>query len=83
MVTNAVKVAVVVALCAGVAGAILAQTGPPTGPTVPGQAALGPKIGESLVFNPTLDECRVGWRPGLRWTRKEFDTFCRQFKRSK
>jgi hypothetical protein len=42
-----------------------------------------PKGGENIVINPTTAECKAGWRPGLRWTREEFEAFCRQFEISK
>jgi hypothetical protein len=42
-----------------------------------------PKKGDDLVINPTIEECRRGWRPGLKWTKKQFDDFCSQLKISK
>jgi hypothetical protein len=84
MVTNtAARLAAAIALCVGVAGAILAQTSPQPGPTVPEKSLPVPKGGESLVLNPTKDECKGGWRAGLKWTKEEFDTFCRQLEISK
>ena len=83
MATIAARLAAAVALCTVIAGTILAQTTPPSGPTVPPKTLPVPKGGESLVINPTRDECNAGWRPGLRWTRVEFDKFCRQLDISK
>jgi hypothetical protein len=83
MVTIAARLAATVGLCAVTAGAILAQTSPSTGPTVPPKTLPVPKGGESLFINPTNDECKAGWRPGLRWSRVEFDKFCRQLEISK
>jgi hypothetical protein len=84
MITNTVaRLAVATALCVGVAGVILAQTTPLPGPTVPEKSLPVPKGGESLVLNPTKDECKGGWRPDLRWTREEFDKFCGQLEISK
>lgn len=83
MVTTAARLAATVALCLGTAGTSLAQTSPPPGPTVPPKTLPVPKPGESLVINPTQQECDAGWRPGLRWTKQEFDKFCTQLKISK
>jgi len=82
MVAIAARLAASVGLCAVIAGAILAQA-PPSGPTVPPKTLPVPKGGESLVINPTKNECKTGWRPGLRWTKVEFDKFCRQLDISK
>jgi hypothetical protein len=75
--------AAVIAVCVGIAGAILAQTSPSPGPTAPPKTLPVPKGGESLVINPTKDECKAGWRAGLRWTKEEFGKFCRQLEISK
>jgi hypothetical protein len=68
---TAAKLAVGIALCVGLAGAILAQTSPLPGPTVP-----VPDRGASLGVNPTRGECDARWRRDLRWTREEFDKAC-------
>jgi hypothetical protein len=84
MVTNTpARLAAAVAFSVGVAGAALAQTSPPPGPTVPEKSLPVPKGGESLVINPTKDECKAGWRRDLKWTKAEFDKFCRQLEISK
>ena len=83
MVTTATKLGAAVALCVGFAGAILAQTSPRPGPTAPPRTLPVPKGGESLIVNPTKDECHAGWRSGLKWTQEEFDKFCRQMEISK
>jgi hypothetical protein len=83
MVTIAARLAAAIALSVGVAGVILAQTSPPPGPTVPEKSLPVPKGGESLIINPTKDECKGGWRPDLKWTKEEFDKFCRQLAISK
>jgi hypothetical protein len=75
------KLATAMGIYVAVAGAILAQTSPPPGPS--GPPLRVPKGGESLVINPTRDECRAGWRPGLRWSKAEFTKFCHQMKISK
>lgn len=61
-----------------------AQTSPTPGPTNP-NAPPNPlsKPGTDLVINPTADQCEEGWRPGLKWTREQFETFCTQIKTSK
>jgi hypothetical protein len=74
---------VAVAVCIGIPGAILAQTAPTPGPTMPPKTLPVPKGGENLVINPTTDECKSGWRPGLKWTEVEFDKFCKQMEISK
>jgi hypothetical protein len=80
MVTILTRLVAIIGLYAGGA---LAQTSPPVGPTAPPKTLPVPKGGESLVINPTKDECKGGWRPGLRWTQPEFDKFCRQLEISK
>ncbi|HEX5998116.1 MAG TPA: hypothetical protein VFZ16_01765 [Hyphomicrobiaceae bacterium] len=86
--TTAARWSAAAALCLSIAGTCLAQ-GPPTqtppapGPTVPPKTLPVPKGGENLVINPTRDECKAGWRPGLRWTQAEFDKFCKQMNISK
>lgn len=61
-----------------------AQASPTPGPTnpapVPNPLA---KPGADLVINPTTEECDKGWRPGLKWTREQFQQFCTQLKTSK
>jgi hypothetical protein len=51
--------------------------------TVPEKMLPVPRPGDNMVLNPTLEECKTGWRPGLRWTKEQFDNFCTQFKISK
>jgi hypothetical protein len=50
---------------------------------VPQRTLPVPKGGESMVLNPTQDECKAGWRPGLKWTKAQFDKFCAQMEISK
>jgi hypothetical protein len=88
MVTNATKLSLSLILWAVIACAVLAQPPPKPGPTAPGPTVPEkplpvPKGGDNLVINPTAAECKGGWRPGLRWTREEFDAFCKQFEISK
>jgi hypothetical protein len=88
MVTTTTKLGVSLIFWAAIACTILAQAPPAPGPTVPGpttpeKSLPVPKGGENIVINPTGAECKAGWRPGLRWTREEFDAFCRQFEISK
>jgi hypothetical protein len=78
-VTLAAVLAVAAIPCALIAGA---QTAPTPGPTNPAPNPLS-KPGTDLVINPTAEECEKGWRPGLKWTREQFDTFCTQIKTSK
>ncbi len=87
MLTTAARWSTAVATCLCMAGAAFAQSsptpGPDPGPTVPPRTLPVPKGGESLVINPTHDECKAGWHPGLRWTQAEFDKFCKQMEISK
>lgn len=67
--------------CAGLA---YAQTSPTPGPTNPApQPNPLAKPGADLVINPTTEECEKGWRPGLKWTKQQFEEFCTQLKTSK
>jgi hypothetical protein len=60
-----------------VGGLVLAQTSPTPGPTRP-EPTPGPiaRSDKNIVVNPTLEQCRVGWNPTLRWTRDEFQAHC-------
>ena len=78
-VTFATVLAVAAVPCARIAGA---QTAPTPGPTNPAPNPLS-KPGTDLVINPTTEECEKGWRPGLKWTREQFETFCTQIRTSK
>lgn len=79
-VTIAAVLAVAAIPCARIADA--QQTAPgPTNPT-PAPNPLA-KPGTDLVINPTNEECQKGWRPGLKWTKEQFETFCTQMKTSK
>jgi hypothetical protein len=50
---------------------------------VPEKTLPVPRPGDNMVLNPTLEECKAGWRPGLRWSKEQFDNFCTQFRISK
>jgi len=56
----------------------LAQASPSPGPTAPPKTLPVPKGGESLVINPTKDECKAGWCPDLRRSEVDFDNICVQ-----
>jgi hypothetical protein len=60
-----------------------AQSPPTPGPTRPPITLPAPKPGDNIVINPTIEQCQQGWRPGLKWTKQQFDEFCAQFKISK
>lgn len=61
-----------------------AQTSPTPGPTNPAPAPNPlAQPGSDLVINPTIRECDDGWRPGLKWTKEQFEAFCKQMKTSK
>jgi hypothetical protein len=83
MTIAAAKLAGAVALCLAATGTSLAQTSPSPGPTVPPKSLPVPKGGESMVINPTVEECRAGWRKELKWSKAEFDKFCTQLEVSK
>jgi hypothetical protein len=75
---------VAAAALAHVSGFALAQTSPTPGPTAPPpQPSPLSKPGSDMVINPTVEECRVGWNPELKWTREQFETFCVQMKAAK
>lgn len=68
-----------------VSSGVLAQGTPsptpgPTNPTPPNPQS---KEGATIVINPTIEECKVGWQPGLRWTKEQFDRFCTTLQSSK
>lgn len=66
------------------AGTLTAQTSPTPGPTNPApQTNPLAKPGADLVINPTQDECKKGWRPGLKWTKQQFEAFCTDLRTSK
>ena len=83
MVVHTARLATTLAFCVSFASAGLAQASQSPGPTVPPKSLPIPKRGDNLVINPTVDECRKGWHPGLKWTKKQFDGFCSQLKISK
>lgn len=61
-----------------------AQISPTPGPTNPAPAPNSlAKPGSDLVINPTPVQCKEGWRPGLKWTRQQFETFCTDIRTSK
>ena len=53
----------------------------PHQPTAPNQPLAKP--GADAVINPTTEECRKGWDPGLRWTKEQFEEFCARMKAAK
>jgi hypothetical protein len=60
------------------------QTSPTPGPTNPApQPNPLAKPGSDLVINPTTEECKQGWRPGLKWTKEQFEKFCTEMKTAK
>lgn len=85
--SHPIRSAVPVACCLLMATGALAQAAPPgpTAPdrTVPEKMLPVPRPGDNMVLNPTLEECKAGGRPGLRWTKEQFDNFCTQFQISK
>ncbi len=74
------------AVCAsaGLIATASAQNSPPsTGPTNPTVIKPTERTPPEIVLNPTLEECRQGWSPGLRWPQDVFDQFCANQKASK
>lgn len=64
----------------------LAQTpesNPNPGPTAPVPPSSTGRPIETMVINPTTEECRQGWSNGMRWTKEQFDGFCEQMQRAK
>jgi len=63
--------------------ASIAQSTPSPGPTNPVPPNPQAKSGATIVVNPTADECKRGWDPGMKWTKEQFDQFCRRLGASK
>jgi len=80
-VTLVAILAVAAVPCARPVGAQMSPTPGPTNPN-PAPSPLS-KPGVDLVINPTTEECKQGWRPGLKWTQDQFEAFCTQMKTSK
>ena len=70
-------------LALAAATAALAQTQPQPGPTKPPPTTSSLNKPGDMVINPTTEECRVGWNPGLKWTKEQFESHCEQMKASK
>jgi hypothetical protein len=62
-------------------GLALAQTSPTPGPTKP-EPTPAP-MAKDIVLNPTLEQCRAGWNPSLKWTREKFEAQCGRMKAPK
>lgn len=58
---------------------------PSPGPTNPTAPSSNPQAqpGATIVINPTLEECRQGWKAGMKWTKQQFDHFCATLQVSK
>jgi len=58
---------------------------PQPGPTNPTSPSTNPQAqpGATIVVNPTVEECRRGWNPGLKWTKQQFEHFCATLRASK
>lgn len=68
----------VLGLSACIASTAIAQTSAPvTAPQTnqPGQ--------QTIVVNPTVDECATGWNSNLKWSQTQFDQMCATLSRSK
>jgi hypothetical protein len=74
---DAMRIMAVAAAAVVMGGLVLAQTSPTPGPTRP-EPAPGPiaQADRDIVVNPTLEQCRAGWNPTLRWTRDGFQAQC-------
>jgi hypothetical protein len=80
------------ALCASTAALLAVSIGtgfgqgtPQPGPTNPTSPATNPQAqpGATIVVNPTVEECRQGWNPNLKWTKEQFEHFCTMLRASK
>ena len=82
------------ALCASAAALLAVSVGtsfgqgapsPQPGPTNPTSPATNPQAqpGATMVVNPTVEECRQGWNPSLKWTKEQFEHFCATLRASK
>jgi hypothetical protein len=76
------RIAAIAAIMVVVGGSALAQTSPTPGPTNPTPAPMA-KAEAEIVLRPSLDDCRAGWHPSLRWTREQFITHCGQMQAAK
>ena len=79
--TTGTIICTVIGLCC--ATTAFAQTSPTPGPTNPVPPNPQSKSGATIVINPTEEECKRGWNPGLRWTKEQFDQFCSKLGSSK
>ena len=63
---------------------VRAQMQPPSpSPTNPNPPTITNGPGQSMVVNPTTEECRRGWTSGTAWTKEQFEKFCTQLQTSK
>lgn len=60
-----------------------AQSTPAPGPTNPIPPNPQSQPGATIVINPTLEECRRGWEPSMRWTQDQFQQFCTKLSEAK
>jgi hypothetical protein len=58
---------------------------PQPGPTNPTTPPNNPQAhpGATMVINPTVEECRLGWNSAMKWTKEQFDHFCTTLQASK
>jgi hypothetical protein len=64
----------------------VSQTTPSPGPTNPNQPSQNNPLaqpGATIVINPTIDECKQGWNPSMKWTQEQFTDFCTKLGASK
>lgn len=64
-------------------GTAVAQTQPSPGPTKPPTQSGSDQPGTSAAAGPTIDDCRAGWTPSLRWAKQEFEDSCAKMKEAK
>jgi len=55
----------------------------PTNPGAPPSTNPQAQPGATIVVNPTTEECRRGWSSGMKWTKEQFEHFCRTLQSSK
>jgi hypothetical protein len=82
----AISSSAAVLLLASVSAGIGQSTpSPQPGPTNPTTPPNNPQAhpGATMVINPTVEECRLGWNSAMKWTKEQFDHFCTTLQASK
>jgi len=67
------------------AGLAQGAPSPQPGPTNPSPPPGNPQAqpGATIVINPTVEECRLGWNSSMKWSKDQFEHFCATLQASK